>query len=150
MHHASRLVPDDISQRRCCWRDNTLGNVTHASIPMPDDHNPRPLKRQRVESVQDAQKDVSSAENLGPIPPSTLLLALPSFLIHPPTHPDHQSSLQLSSAALKKCLELPETEGDLECCAWTALAEVGIIQGIQEPGTAEEVEKAISKAVSMR
>ena len=109
---------------------------------MPD-YNPRPLKRQRVESSQDA----SNTEKLSPIPPSTLLLALPSFLIHPPTHPDHQTSLQLSSAALKKCLELPEIEGDLECRAWTALAEVGIIEGIQEPRTVEEVEKAISKAV---
>lgn len=111
---------------------------------MPDD-NPRPLKRQRVESIQDA----SNPEKFSPIPPSTLLLALPSVLIHPPTHPDHQISLQLSSAALKKCLELPEIEGDLECRAWTALAEVGIIEGIQKPGTAEEVEKAISKAVRM-
>lgn len=109
------------------------------------DHNPRPLKRQRVESI----KDASNPEKLSSIPPSTLLLALPSILVHPPTHPDHQSSLQLSSTALKKCLELPEVEGNLECRAWTALAEVGIIEGMQEPGTAEEVEKAISKAVRM-
>ncbi|KAF8346134.1 hypothetical protein F5887DRAFT_962841 [Amanita rubescens] len=108
------------------------------------DNNPRPLKRQRIESLQDTDKDAS---NLNPIPCSTLLLALPSILIHPPMHPHHQTSLQLSSAALKKCLELPEIEGDLECRAWTALAEMGIIEGTQEPGTAEEVEKAISKAL---
>jgi hypothetical protein len=114
---------------------------------MSSDDNPRPLKRQRIESLQDTDKDVSNTQNLSPIPCSTLLLALPSILIHPPVHPHHQTSLQLSSAALKKCLELPEIEGDLECRAWTALAEVGIIEGTQEPGTAEEVEKAISKAV---
>jgi len=114
--------------------------------PSSDD-NPRPLKRQRIESIQDTDKDASNAQNLNSIPCSTLLLALPSILIHPPMHPHHQTSLQLSSAALKKCLELPEIEKDLECRAWTALAEVGIIEGTQEPGKAEEVEKAISKAV---
>jgi hypothetical protein len=56
---------------------------------------------------------------------------------------DAPTSSNFIAAGLKKCLELPEIEGDWECCALTALAKVGIIEGTKEPGMAEEVEKAI-------
>ncbi|KAK2460063.1 hypothetical protein APHAL10511_007897 [Amanita phalloides] len=111
------------------------------------DNNPRPQKRQRLAPVSNTNKDAPDSERLPPIPYSTLLLALPSILIHPPTHPHHQLSLHLSSEALETCLGLPDIEGDLECRAWTALAEVGLIQGIPEPGTADKAEKAVAKAL---
>ncbi|KAF8621735.1 hypothetical protein AX15_007535 [Amanita polypyramis BW_CC] len=114
---------------------------------MEPDNNPRPTKRQRLDLIPDMDKDAYNTESINPIPPSSLLLALPSLLIHPPTHPHHKLSLDLSSTALQKCLSLPDIEGDLECRALTALAEVGIIQGMQEPGTAINIEKAIAKAL---
>jgi hypothetical protein len=95
--------------------------------------------------------------HLVPLPPPHLLLALPSLLIHPPTHKYHLQSLLLSQRALRRCLALPESEldRDIECRAWTALAEIGI--GCLALGTGQEsiqgeieaeVEKALTKAVS--
>ncbi|KAF8636857.1 hypothetical protein AX17_003215 [Amanita inopinata Kibby_2008] len=111
------------------------------------DDNPRPSKRQRLDSTSEPIQNTVNVENLNSIPPANLLISLPSLLIHPPTHRHHQFSLLLSSSALRKGLTLPDIDADLECRAWAALAEVGIIHGMEEFVTAAEVEKAIAKAL---
>ena len=103
------------------------------------DSNPRPTKRQRTNSVSPAQTQASSLLSpppessqpsptpaLRPLPPAILLLALPGLLAHHPTHPDFGFSLFLSLRALRQCLALPALAPDLECRAWTNLAEVGM------------------------
>jgi hypothetical protein len=133
------------------------------------DENPRPLKRQRpnpsssssspLSSVPSTPSQLSSEANLTPLPPPHLLLALPPLLIHPPTHKNHIKSLFLAQRALRRCLELPESQldRDVECRAWTALAEIGLRclaigkvhgLGILEDTIETEVEKALTKAVS--
>ncbi|PFH47789.1 hypothetical protein AMATHDRAFT_66920 [Amanita thiersii Skay4041] len=111
------------------------------------DDNPRPLKRQCLEDASTSSTCTEESQEFKPIPPSVLLLALPSLLIHPPTHRNHETSLQLSLAALKKCLDTGDIDGDLECCAWTAIAEVGMISGMHDPRIKNEVEKAVGKAL---
>ncbi|RDB22401.1 hypothetical protein Hypma_010501 [Hypsizygus marmoreus] len=103
---------------------------------MSDDANPRPMKRQR------------SSSSLAPLPSSKLLLSLPSLLIHPPSHRLHLQSVALSQHALRRCLALPDLDHDVECRAWTALAELGL--GCLEDGMKNvegEVEKALTKAL---
>lgn len=125
------------------------------------EENPRPLKRQRPNSLLSSPSASSTdSTNLIPIPPPHLLLALPSLLIHPPTHKSHVKSLFLSRHALQRCLALPESQldCDVECRAWTALAEIGVqclISGTAselsniENAIETEVEKALTKAVSV-
>ncbi|KAG2144644.1 uncharacterized protein EDB93DRAFT_1152421 [Suillus bovinus] len=95
---------------------------------------------------------------LRPLPPAILLLALPGLLALPPTHPDFGFSLFLSLRSLRQCLALPALAPDIECRAWTSLAEVGmrvIDSGFcsQEGGCDwavgihSEVEKALSKGL---
>lgn len=106
---------------------------------MMADSNPRPTKRQRIHSVSHSHSQVSSSPilppessqlyqtpALRPLPPAILLLALPGLLAHPPTHPHFGFSLFLSLRALRQCLALPALAPDLECRAWTSLAEVGM------------------------
>ena len=103
---------------------------------MMTDSNPRPTKRQRILSVSRSQLETSSLPPgspqlpldtaLRPLPPAILLLALPGLLAHPPTHPNFGFSLFLSLRALRQCLALPALAPDLECHAWTSLAELGM------------------------
>jgi hypothetical protein len=107
---------------------------------------------------------------LKPLPPAHLLLNLPRLLLLPPTHKNHARSLHLSLVALRRCLSLHSGEGvevltpEMECRAWTGLAEVGMRVvgggfcepgggGVGEHGWAKgiegEVEKAIGKAVRL-
>jgi len=115
---------------------------------MTDDDNPRPHKRIR-----------SSTHNFAALPAAHLLLSLSSLLVHPPTHPLHPYSSHLSLVAIRKCLTLNALNPDLECRAWSAMAEVGmrVIGGgfsastdhMWATGVENEVEKAIGKGVSI-
>ncbi|KAI6012815.1 hypothetical protein F5J12DRAFT_820877 [Pisolithus orientalis] len=111
------------------------------------DINPRPQKRLRtdpnlVDSPEQASDThcpsvlLSSASvplsrpppspGLKPLPPHVLLLALPALLLHPPAHEKYALSLFLSLKSIRLCLQLPALAPDVECYAWTALAEVGM------------------------
>ena len=114
------------------------------------DSNPRPQKRQRMQSSSpDPLLDLSPLsslpssnapsspcpvlprpkprrEGLKLIPTSILLVSLPSILAHPPDHKYYIHSLVLSLAALRKCLALPALSPQIECRAWTGLAELGM------------------------
>ncbi|KAF8837530.1 hypothetical protein BDN67DRAFT_972862 [Paxillus ammoniavirescens] len=136
-----------------------------------DDVCPRPHKRQRTDHLTDSTEPSdslllssstsvpteSSPPSLRPLPPQVLLLALPALLAHPPTHENYPLSLFLSLKALRICLELKALTADVECRAWTGLAEVGlraIESGFSTSGEHEwangleaEVEKAIGKGL---
>ena len=88
----------------------------------------RPKKRKRSSSPSPSpdSRANSSIEPLKPLPPSILLLSLPGILSHPPNHPSYIPSLILSLRAVRKCLSYPELPNDVECCALTALAEIGL------------------------
>ncbi|GJE89523.1 hypothetical protein PsYK624_056250 [Phanerochaete sordida] len=98
----------------------------------------------------------SQEPRLKPLPPAVLLVSLPALLAHPPTHKFYIQSLCLSLCALRKCLTIPALSPELECRAWTGLAEIGmrvIAGGIHEHedfpwahGIEGEVDKALSKA----
>ncbi|EGN93559.1 hypothetical protein SERLA73DRAFT_63805, partial [Serpula lacrymans var. lacrymans S7.3] len=55
-----------------------------------------------------------------------LLVSLPGIIVHPPNHPHHARSLYVSLLSLRRCLALKTLNPDVECRAWTALAEVGM------------------------
>ncbi|KAG5719286.1 hypothetical protein E4T56_gene13334 [Termitomyces sp. T112] len=137
-----------------------------------DDLNPRPTKRLRHDSL-DASGSCSATKTLeiptpsSPIsPPSlqmttpttlrripadTLLLSLPTFLIHPSTHPMHLQSLALARHALRRCLALSSLEPIKECRAWTGIAELGMMW--LDTGASclalGEVEQALTKALTI-
>ncbi|KDR86097.1 hypothetical protein GALMADRAFT_235330 [Galerina marginata CBS 339.88] len=100
------------------------------------DRDNRPFKRQKLEPTV-----------LKPLPTDILLLSLPQLLAHPPTHRNHARANFLSSFALRKYLSLPNLEPNLECQAWTELAETGLKIGLDTVGVEDEVEKAITKAL---
>ncbi|KAG1786474.1 uncharacterized protein HD556DRAFT_1053488 [Suillus plorans] len=131
----------------------------------------RPLKRQRTLPISasptprsssltppaDSQKSYPTPA-LRPLPPAILLLALPGLLALPPTHSDFGFSLFLSLRSLRHCLALPALAPDIECRAWTSLAEVGM--RVMESGFCSqeggcdwavgihsEAEKALSKGL---
>ncbi|KAF8956457.1 hypothetical protein BDZ97DRAFT_1925469 [Flammula alnicola] len=96
----------------------------------------RPFKRQKLEHPE-----------FRTLPSDVLLLSLPHFLVHPPTHRNHTRSLFLTLFALRKCLSLPNLDATVECRAWTGLAEIGLRIGLDEPGIESEVGRAITKAL---
>ncbi|KAI0066715.1 hypothetical protein BV25DRAFT_1849368 [Artomyces pyxidatus] len=118
-----------------------------------DDPNPRPAKRQRMEFLP----PVAQNRSLTTLPAPVLLLALPDLFAHPPTDAHHPRSIHLSIQSLRKCLSLNSLSPEVECRAWTALAEIGMVvidggmsQNIECPwahGIEQEVEKAISKGL---
>ena len=61
-----------------------------------------------------------------PLPLPLLLLSLPAILILPPSHPLHDESLRLSVVALRRCLLMRALSPEIECRAWTTLAQVGM------------------------
>jgi hypothetical protein len=107
------------------------------------DVTPQPLKQKRtpsppsspltslLSSSQPKPEDSPLPPVLRTLPPAELLLALPALLAHPPNHPRYAQSLMMGSAALKHCLRMSYLAPDMECRAWTALAEVGmqVVQG---------------------
>ncbi|KAL1950914.1 hypothetical protein VTO73DRAFT_63 [Trametes versicolor] len=101
-----------------------------------------------------SQQPFQSQEELKPLPPAVLLVNLPSLLAHPPNHKYYVHSLVLSLSALRKCLELPALLPDIECRAWTGLAELGmrVIAGgfsqSEEYGWATGIEAEVEKALS--
>ncbi|KAK0450523.1 uncharacterized protein EV420DRAFT_738131 [Desarmillaria tabescens] len=139
----------------------------------PTDYNPRPTKRQRRDSISQGAtavdgndlaplKAIAMAPKpscLTPLPPSLLLISLPGILIHPPTHRYHAQSLCLSLLALRRCLNLPNLTPEVECRAWTAMVEVGmlVIAGgfsqnddhLWAKAIEIEVEKAANKALNI-
>ncbi|KIM82134.1 hypothetical protein PILCRDRAFT_469683 [Piloderma croceum F 1598] len=141
--------------------------MDHNHNDSDDDPNPRPQKRVRLTnpvtpptssplSTPPHSPAPNPAPTLRPLPPQSLLLSLPSLLLHPPTHKNHPRSLHLSLLALRKCLSFTNLTPEEECRAWTALGEVGmrIIGGgfcDGEDGWARgvegEVERAIGKAM---
>ncbi|KAK0491786.1 hypothetical protein EDD18DRAFT_540287 [Armillaria luteobubalina] len=135
----------------------------------PTDCDPRPAKRQRRDSASKVAlyahgSDLSLSATPGsvcltPLPPSLLLVSLPGILIHPPTHRYHAHSLCLSHLALRRCLCLPNLTPEVECRAWTAMVEVGMLViggGFSQDddhmwarGIESEVEKAANKALNI-
>jgi len=94
------------------------------------DDNPRPQKRMRISPHPSSPGSLTPAAKpvaLRPLPTHILLLTLPSLLLHPPNHRYHTQSLIISIEAVRKCLELGTLDPDIECRAWTALAELGLI-----------------------
>lgn len=63
---------------------------------------------------------------LRPLPLPLLLLSLPDILMLPPNHPLHDESLRLSVVALRKCLLVRALSPEIECRAWTTLAQIGV------------------------
>ena len=61
-----------------------------------------------------------------PLPLPLLLLSLPAILILPPSHLLHDESLRLSVVALRKCIHMRALPPEIECRAWTTLAQVGL------------------------
>ncbi|KAF7783867.1 hypothetical protein Agabi119p4_32 [Agaricus bisporus var. burnettii] len=110
---------------------------------MDDDgeQNPRPTKRQKTE-------DTISAETpkLPHLTLANLLLSLPSLLLHPPTHTNHERSLALSYNALNQCNVLTSLDRVVECRAATGLVELGLQIGLSTPGVQGEIQKALTKA----
>ncbi|KAK0209314.1 hypothetical protein DFS33DRAFT_1498375, partial [Desarmillaria ectypa] len=139
----------------------------------PTDCNPRPAKRQRRDGPFNvatavcgndlaplkATTMVPEPACLTPLPPSLLLLSLPGILIHPPTHRYHAQSLCLSLLALRRCLSLPNLTPEVECRAWTAIVEIGMLvigggfsqneDHLWAKGIEIEVEKAANKALNI-
>ncbi|KAF8079396.1 hypothetical protein FPV67DRAFT_1664028 [Lyophyllum atratum] len=83
------------------------------------------------------------------LPPATLLLALPSLLLHPPSHKLHLQSVSLAQHALRRCLALPALEPAEECRAWTGLAELGMmrLEAFGDGVGMGDVEQALTKAM---
>lgn len=82
------------------------------------------------------------------LPLPVLLLTLSNLLLHPPTHREYSKSLYLSVLATYKCLSYQNLDPAMECRAWTTLAELGLRLGIGEQDMEDQVETAITKAVS--
>lgn len=102
--------------------------------------NPRPQKRAKLDSSPEmpssslssltsapTSSPVKSQEScLKPLPPAVLLVSLPTLLAHSPTHKFYIPSICLSLCALRKCLTIPALSPEIECRAWTGLAEIGM------------------------
>ncbi|KAK1228586.1 hypothetical protein PQX77_008364 [Marasmius sp. AFHP31] len=98
-----------------------------------------------------------SSSPLAPLPPAVLLISLPGMLLHPPNHPMHAHSLCVSLLAVRRCLRTPGLSPEIECRAWTAIAELGmnVLEGgfshdeehIWAHGVENEVEEATSKGL---
>ncbi|KAI0829097.1 hypothetical protein BC628DRAFT_1315767 [Trametes gibbosa] len=97
-----------------------LTTLPPSTPPSPCPANiPSPLKLS-------SQLNIEDETELKPLPPAVLLVNLPSLLAHPPNHKYYVHSLVLSLSALRKCLALPALLPDIECRAWTGLAELGM------------------------
>lgn len=77
------------------------------------------------------------------IPREVLLLNVPALIAHPPNHSNYVASLKVSLEALNKCVAFAEIEPEVECRAWTGIAEISILLNMSELA-----EKAITKGVS--
>lgn len=114
--------------------------ATVVRMSQPDDINPRPHKRSKVldnNSVFSTPSTLTaisapssgserSSDSIRNIPPSVLLSSIPGLVAQPPNHRYYVLSLQVSLNALRKCLACPALSPEIECRAWTGLAEVGM------------------------
>lgn len=127
----------DMSQIHLRVTRTTECHALHLStLIVMDDPNSRPHKRQRTDHTAECAETSpprspqttrsQSLSTFRPLPPQVLLLALPALLAHPPSHEYYPLSLFLSLRALRTCLELKTLTPDVECRAWTGLAEVGL------------------------
>ncbi|KAI6161360.1 hypothetical protein EDD17DRAFT_1589632 [Pisolithus thermaeus] len=105
-------------------RLRTDPNFVETPTTVPDSHLPSALSPSIL--VPPPEPPSPTSPGLKPLPPQVLLLALPALLLHPPTHEKYALSLFLSLRALRLCLQLPALAPEVECYAWTALAEVGM------------------------
>ncbi|KAG5642228.1 hypothetical protein DXG03_003373 [Asterophora parasitica] len=145
---------------------------TRARSITPDDDDGRPFKRQRASapspSTPSAVKLGSSSSpcpirvasplstatrQLKPLPPATLLLALPALLLSPSSSSQLSlPAINLARHSLRRCLALPALEPREECRAWTGLAELGVLvldqwEEEERGQTLSEVETALTKAL---
>lgn len=111
----------------------------HIEQPLKPQHIERPWKPQPIEQPRKPQNTTLS----------DLLLSLPHLLLHPPTNTNHERSLALSHYALKKCTTMTSLDRVVECRAATGLAELGLQIGLSPPAMQDEIQKAITKAVSV-
>jgi hypothetical protein len=105
--------------------------------------NPRPAKRQKIQPEPSFEPQKPPQLTL-----ADLLLSLPSLLLHPPTHTNHERALALSHYALKKASTMTSLDKVVECRAATGLAELGLQIGLSSSGIKDEIQKAITKGVS--
>ncbi|KAF5332751.1 hypothetical protein D9611_005428 [Ephemerocybe angulata] len=106
----------------------------------------RPYKRQKTQDCLALNYDPEVAK-FEALPLPVLLLSLSNILLHPPTHRDYAKSIYLSTLSVLKVLEERNLDPDMECRAWTALAELGFRMGLGECGVESQVEIAITKAL---
>ncbi|KAK7051469.1 hypothetical protein VNI00_004443 [Paramarasmius palmivorus] len=133
--------------------------------------SPASLKRRRDEDVVMLDTPTSSpltdieasqpseTPTTSQVPPAVMLVSLPGLLIHPPNHPLHAHSLCISLLAIRKCLQVPNLSPDVECRAWTSLAELGMAvvgsglsnddDHIWAKGIENEIEDATTKGLSI-
>ena len=107
-------------------------------MSQPNDINPRPYKRTKLEdddallstpstlTAISTQSSDHSPSTLRNIPPPVLLSSIPGLVAHPPNHRHYILSLQVSLNALRRCLAFSALSPEVECRAWTSLAEVGM------------------------
>ncbi|KAL5519652.1 hypothetical protein ACEPAH_1335 [Sanghuangporus vaninii] len=84
----------------------------------------RSRKRRRSSSPLDNRE--AKKKILERLPPSVLLLSLPGLLAVPPNHRQQAACYDLSLTALRKCVALGGLPPDVECRAWTGIAELGL------------------------
>ena len=101
---------------------------------------PWPAKRQKPNSP-------SPETQFSALPLPLLLLSLSNLLLHPPTHRHFPKSVYLSFLSALGCLEGGSLDVDVECRAWTAVAEVGMRMGIGGVGVEGQVESAVTQGV---
>lgn len=110
--------------------DASQSGRTSERLPMTPESQvmTRSRKRRRSPSLSDSQRDIkeNKVRVLEPLPPSVLLLSLPKLFAVPPNHKAHIASFVLSLNALRKCSAMRNLPPDVECRAWTNLAEVGL------------------------
>lgn len=90
------------------------------------------MKRRKLDSAATAEpngvepSESGESATMKSVSPAVLLVSLPGLLAHPPNHKYYVPSLMLSLAALRKCLTLSALSPEIECRAWTGLAEIGM------------------------
>jgi len=122
-------------------------------LPLTHDLAQSPLRRDLpAEPVLKTESTPSTVEPLplvrfDKLPTPTLLLSLSSLLLHPPTHKQYGKSVYLSYLGALRCLSSQNLDPDVECRAWTTLAELGLRMGVEDGEVESQVETAITKGV---
>ena len=112
----------------------------HSSPARPPVSHPASSSCDNTASDSPTKGSKTNKINLKVLPPAALLSSIPGLLIHPPNHKYYVLSLQLSLNALRRCLSLQALSPELECRAWTGLAEVGmrVVSGGFSQSSSEE------------